>query len=58
MTTVSVDSSKTLRAAVMRVGSLPPPTIIGEKPSSEMTNYSDYSDSVYVDSPYDDYQDA
>ncbi len=47
-----------LEAAFDRVDTLPPPTreVRGEW-RGRVDGYDDYSDSVYVDSPYDDYQD-
>lgn len=47
-----------LKSALARVANFPPPKLPGEKVLVTCADgYDDYSDSVYVDSPYDDYQD-
>jgi len=59
MLAVSEGSSKALNAALARTTRLPPPNpVVVGKVLSVPHNYDDYSDSVYVDSPYDDYQDG
>ena len=57
MQVVSERSSKALNSALDRVKYLPRPTSIANKSLGAVGNYDDYSDSVYVDSPYDDYSD-
>lgn len=53
---INKDENIVLQSALTRVENLPKPTRITNR-SSMVGNYDDYNDSVYVDSPYDDYQD-
>ena len=50
-------SSKALNSALARVSQLPRPASMVDSSMSRVDGYDDYSDSVYVDCPYDDYQD-
>ena len=59
MQTTVERSNKALEAALARIAHLPPPVMISDmvKVQGRVDGYDDYSDSVYIDSPYDDYQD-
>lgn len=60
MQAVSVNENRALNAALVRTTLLPAPTPVGdpvERRKYRMDDYDDYSDSVYVDCPYDDYSD-
>jgi len=55
-----VCGGKALEAALARTSHLPLPASVidpAEVRKYGMVDYDDYSDSVYVDCPYDDYQD-